>query len=59
MKIAILDDYQDQVRRLGYVEQNSYELYFRCAFENINAFANGKAQNIANPETLSTQISAI
>ncbi|EGR2795238.1 D-2-hydroxyacid dehydrogenase family protein [Vibrio navarrensis] len=44
---------------LGYVEQNSYELYFRCAFENINAFANGKAQNIANPETLTAQISAI
>ncbi|EJK2113988.1 hypothetical protein [Vibrio navarrensis] len=41
------------------VEQNSYELYFRCAFENINAFASGKAQNIANPETLTAQISAI
>ncbi|MEZ5537050.1 MAG: D-2-hydroxyacid dehydrogenase family protein [Thiolinea sp.] len=37
---------------LGYVEQNSYELYFRIAFENVNAFFNGRAQNIANPEVL-------
>ncbi|APP04856.1 D-2-hydroxyacid dehydrogenase family protein [Vibrio harveyi] len=28
---------------LGYVEQNSYELYFKIAFENILAFEQGKA----------------
>ncbi|USD64034.1 D-2-hydroxyacid dehydrogenase family protein [Vibrio sp. SCSIO 43136] len=32
---------------LGYVEQNSYELYFQAAFENILAFANGTPKNIA------------
>lgn len=37
---------------LGYVEQNSYELYFRKAFENVVAFANGTPTNIANPEVL-------
>ena len=31
---------------LGYVEQASYELYFRTAFENIVAFADGQPQNI-------------
>lgn len=31
---------------LGYVEQNSYELYFRVAFENVIAFAEGKPQNL-------------
>lgn len=34
---------------LGYVEQNSYETYFRAAFENIVNFANGKPSNILNP----------
>lgn len=37
---------------LGYVEQNGYELYFRIAFENVNAFFQGEAENIANPEVL-------
>ncbi|KLV08154.1 D-2-hydroxyacid dehydrogenase family protein [Photobacterium ganghwense] len=37
---------------LGYVEQNSYELYFRKAFENVIAFANGHPENIANSEVL-------
>ncbi|WP_242929036.1 D-2-hydroxyacid dehydrogenase family protein [Pontibacter vulgaris] len=37
---------------LGYVEKNGYELYFRKAFENIIAFANGTPANIANPEVL-------
>ena len=40
------------VPHLGYVEQNSYELYFRIAFENVNAFFAGAAVNIANPEVL-------
>ncbi|MFZ6735180.1 D-2-hydroxyacid dehydrogenase family protein [Undibacterium sp. Ji42W] len=31
---------------LGYVEQSSYELYFRIAFQNIVDFANGNPQNI-------------
>ncbi|NDK55391.1 D-2-hydroxyacid dehydrogenase family protein [Pontibacter fetidus] len=37
---------------LGYVEKNGYELYFRKAFENVVAFANGTPTNIANPEVL-------
>jgi D-3-phosphoglycerate dehydrogenase len=37
---------------LGYVEQDSYELYFRAAFENIANFAAGKPTNILNPEAL-------
>ena len=31
---------------LGYVERNSYELYFKAAFENAVAFADGKPQNL-------------
>jgi len=31
---------------LGYVEKNSYELYFRVAFENVIAFAAGNPQNL-------------
>ncbi len=37
---------------LGYVEQKSYELYFKIAFENIINFFNGQPQNIANPDVL-------
>jgi D-3-phosphoglycerate dehydrogenase len=37
---------------LGYVEQKGYELYFSKAFENVNAFAAGQPQNLANPEAL-------
>lgn len=37
---------------LGYVEQDSYELYFRAAFENIVNFANGNPTNILNREAL-------
>jgi D-3-phosphoglycerate dehydrogenase len=37
---------------LGYVEQDSYELYFRAAFENIAHFAAGTPTNILNPEVL-------
>jgi len=37
---------------LGYVEKNSYELYFKKAFENVINFINGNPTNIANPETL-------
>jgi D-3-phosphoglycerate dehydrogenase len=35
---------------LGYVEQDSYELYFRHAFQNVVDFANGFAANINNPD---------
>ncbi|MBK9109677.1 MAG: D-2-hydroxyacid dehydrogenase family protein [Saprospiraceae bacterium] len=37
---------------LGYVEENTYELYFSKAFENIVNYMNGNPTNIANPETL-------
>ncbi|PJJ59053.1 D-2-hydroxyacid dehydrogenase family protein [Hymenobacter chitinivorans] len=37
---------------LGYVEQDSYELYFGQAFDNILAFTAGQPTNIANPEVL-------
>jgi D-3-phosphoglycerate dehydrogenase / 2-oxoglutarate reductase len=37
---------------LGYVEKNSYELYFRAAFENIVNFADGKPSGILNPQVL-------
>lgn len=37
---------------LGYVEKDSYELYFKAAFENIVQFAQGEPTNILNPEAL-------
>lgn len=37
---------------LGYVEQNSYELYFGKAFENVMSYVNGNPVHIANPEVL-------
>jgi D-3-phosphoglycerate dehydrogenase len=37
---------------LGYVEQDSYEMYFRAAFENVVNFANGNPTNILNPQAL-------
>lgn len=37
---------------LGYVEKDSYELYFKAAFENIVRFAQGEPANILNPEAL-------
>jgi D-3-phosphoglycerate dehydrogenase len=37
---------------LGYVEKDSYELYFRAAFQNILDFANGTPRNVLNPEAL-------
>ncbi|KRB94206.1 D-2-hydroxyacid dehydrogenase family protein [Noviherbaspirillum sp. Root189] len=35
---------------LGYVEKDSYEIYFRAAFQNIVDFANGTPKNILNPQ---------
>lgn len=37
---------------LGYVEKDSYELYFSKAFENVVNFANGAPSGILNPEAL-------
>jgi D-3-phosphoglycerate dehydrogenase len=37
---------------LGYVERDSYELYFEAAFRNIVNFAEGKPSAILNPEAL-------
>jgi D-3-phosphoglycerate dehydrogenase len=37
---------------IGYVEQDSYELYFRAAFENVVNFVEGRPTNIVNPEAL-------
>jgi D-3-phosphoglycerate dehydrogenase len=35
---------------IGYVEKDSYELYFRAAFQNILDFAGGGCGNVLNPE---------
>jgi D-3-phosphoglycerate dehydrogenase len=37
---------------IGYVERDNYEHYFGMAFDNVNAFANGKPQNLANAEVV-------
>ena len=37
---------------IGYVEQDSYELYFKGAFENVVNFIDGHPTNIVNPEAL-------
>jgi D-3-phosphoglycerate dehydrogenase len=37
---------------LGYVEQDSYEIYFQTAFENVLRFAEGQPDNILNPAAL-------
>ena len=37
---------------IGYVEQESYELYFGTAFDNVVNFIRGQPSNIANPEAL-------
>lgn len=34
---------------IGYVEKDSYEMYFRAAFENVVAFAKGRPTNLVNP----------
>ena len=39
---------------LGYVERDSYEMYFKAAFENIVNFAAGKPTNILNPAARTT-----
>ena len=37
---------------IGYVEQDSYELYFGAAFENVINFIGNTPSNIVNPEAL-------
>jgi D-3-phosphoglycerate dehydrogenase / 2-oxoglutarate reductase len=37
---------------IGYVEQDSYELYFGAAFDNVAAFVAGQPTNIVNPDAL-------
>jgi D-3-phosphoglycerate dehydrogenase len=37
---------------IGYVEKDSYELYFRAAFQNVLDFANGTPNNVLNPDAL-------
>ncbi|MBS0447158.1 MAG: D-2-hydroxyacid dehydrogenase family protein [Proteobacteria bacterium] len=37
---------------IGYVEQDSYELYFKAAFDNVVNFIGGHPSNIVNPEAL-------
>ncbi|MDE2615759.1 MAG: D-2-hydroxyacid dehydrogenase family protein [Burkholderiales bacterium] len=40
---------------IGYVEQESYELYFGTAFDNVVNFIKGTPSHIANPEALKVQ----
>jgi D-3-phosphoglycerate dehydrogenase / 2-oxoglutarate reductase len=37
---------------IGYVEQDSYELYFGAAFDNVVNFVKGVPSNIVNPDAL-------
>jgi D-3-phosphoglycerate dehydrogenase / 2-oxoglutarate reductase len=37
---------------IGYVEQDSYELYFSAAFDNVVSFINQQPTNIINPDAL-------
>ena len=37
---------------IGYVEQDSYELYFKAAFDNVVNFIAGTPTNLLNPEAL-------
>jgi D-3-phosphoglycerate dehydrogenase / 2-oxoglutarate reductase len=40
---------------LGYVEKDSYEMYFGAAFDEILAFEAGNPEHIINPEALETR----
>jgi D-3-phosphoglycerate dehydrogenase len=37
---------------IGYVERESYEMYFSSAFDNVLQFLAGSPTNVANPEAL-------
>jgi D-3-phosphoglycerate dehydrogenase len=40
---------------LGYVEENTYEVYYGAAIDNLVAYAQGKPANVLNPEALKKQ----
>ncbi|MDB5998762.1 MAG: 3-phosphoglycerate dehydrogenase [Rhizobacter sp.] len=40
---------------IGYVEQDSYELYFGAVFEHVSNFVKGQPTGIINPEALKVQ----
>jgi D-3-phosphoglycerate dehydrogenase len=40
---------------IGYVEQDSYELYFGAVFEHVANFVKGQPTGIINPEALKVQ----
>lgn len=37
---------------IGYVEKDSYELYFGSAFDHLLAYIAGNPEDVANPEVL-------
>ena len=37
---------------IGYVEQDTYEMYFGAAFDNVVSFIQGNPTNVVNPEAL-------
>jgi D-3-phosphoglycerate dehydrogenase len=37
---------------IGYVEQESYELYFGAAFDNVINFIEGRPTGLVNPDAL-------
>lgn len=41
---------------IGYVEQDSYELYFGAAFDNVLSFIKGSPTNIVNPDALKVRL---
>jgi D-3-phosphoglycerate dehydrogenase / 2-oxoglutarate reductase len=41
---------------IGYVERESYELYFSAAFKNILGYMSGDTQSVANPEAMATRV---
>ena len=41
---------------IGYVEQDSYELYFGAAFDNVVAYLQGTPTNVLNPEALRLRV---
>jgi D-3-phosphoglycerate dehydrogenase len=41
---------------IGYVERESYELYFSAAFKNILAYMGGDTQSVVNPQALTARV---
>ncbi len=40
---------------IGYVEKDSYELYFNSAFDLVLAYAAGRPESVVNPEAWAKQ----